>query len=396
MHAPKKELSFFTLLLMISFASVNGVLFTPALPNIAAFFFVSEGVAQQTVTWFLFGYTLGQLLYGPPANRFGRKPVLYMGVGLQIFSSFLCIIAGWLHLYLLLLLGRFLLGLGSAVGLKMAFTLLHEFYEPEVASQKISYLMMAFAIGPGLAVALGGILNAHYGWESCFYAGALYGIALFLLLLKLPETLETLDYAALQITHFVESYRIAFKTSLLTLGGFLMGFSTIFFYLFAAVGPFVAIKLLGMRSDTYGMANLVPPIGLLLGLIGSGKLSANYSAQSLIRAGILLSFAGCVWMLLAFTFHLSVFNALFLPMTLIQFGLAFIMPNASAVAMQAVEDKAHASAAMNFINMGTATVLLLILSYMSVTTLLMPVSFIVFSVALWGLYQGVIRSTPTV
>src|SRR5580700_3998703 len=84
-----RHLPFFTLLLMISFASVNAVLFTPALPAIAHFFMLSNDQAQLTVSWFLVGYALGQLIYGPLANRFGRKPALYAGISLQIVSSLL-------------------------------------------------------------------------------------------------------------------------------------------------------------------------------------------------------------------------------------------------------------------------------------------------------------------
>src|SRR5689334_10474305 len=98
------QLSFPTLLMLISFASVNAVLFTPALPQIADFFSISIESAQQTLGLFLIGYTLGQLLYGPLANRFGRKPALYGGVGLQILSSLLCVLAGSLQFYPLLIL----------------------------------------------------------------------------------------------------------------------------------------------------------------------------------------------------------------------------------------------------------------------------------------------------
>src|SRR5262245_5450852 len=110
--------SFFTLILLISFASVNAVLFTPALPAIAHYFNVTNDTAQLTMIWFLVGYTLGQLAYSPFANRYGRKPALFLGIGLQIISSVLCVISGYLHLYFILITGRFLLALGSGVGLK--------------------------------------------------------------------------------------------------------------------------------------------------------------------------------------------------------------------------------------------------------------------------------------
>src|ERR1700722_395130 len=117
----KSKPSFFTLLLMISFASVNAVLFAPALPDIARYFSISDNTAQQTMTWFLVGYALGQLIYSPFANRFGRKPALYIGISLQIISSLLCVLSGAIHEYWLLVLGRFFLALGAGVGLKMTF-----------------------------------------------------------------------------------------------------------------------------------------------------------------------------------------------------------------------------------------------------------------------------------
>ena len=122
------KLPFYTLMLMISFASVNAVLFTPALPSIATYFSITSATAQQTIIWFLVGYAFGQLMYGPLANRFGRKPALYMGVSLQIISCFMCIAAGVFHAYPLMVFGRFFLALGSGVGLTMTFTLVNECY----------------------------------------------------------------------------------------------------------------------------------------------------------------------------------------------------------------------------------------------------------------------------
>lgn len=83
-----------TLLLMISFTTFNAVLYTPALPNITRYFSISNNIAQLTITWFLLGYAIGQLLYGPLANRYSRKSALYAGIGIQIVSNFLCILAG--------------------------------------------------------------------------------------------------------------------------------------------------------------------------------------------------------------------------------------------------------------------------------------------------------------
>ncbi len=379
------RLSFFTLLLLISFASVNAVLFTPALPNIVHFFGIGEDTAQQTITWFLVGYAIGQLVYGPIANRFGRKPALYAGISLQIVSSLLCVLAGIIHEYGLLVVARFMLALGSGVGLKMTYTLVNECYEPKIASQKISYLMLAFAITPGLGVAVGGILNTYYGWTSCFYAGAIYGLVLLFFVARLPETQTTLNLNALKMKHLVHEYGTQFKNIQLMTGGLLMGASTCFVYVFAAVAPFIAIDIFGLTSSEYGLANIIPPIGLILGSVVGARLSKTYPLESIIRAGILIASLGTVLMFVAMFMQLPILFSLFLPMIIIYFGLCFILANASVIAMSHVSDKAHGSAVMNFINMGLATLVVLSLGLFSMKTMLLPAIYIILCVAMMGI-----------
>ena len=373
------KLPFFTLLLMISFASVNAVLFTPALPEITQFFSISNNNAQQTITWFLIGYTVGQLIYGPIANRFGRKYALYIGVGLQILSSLLCVISGVMHLYVLLVIGRFLLALGSGVGLKMTFTLVNECHDPKEAAQQISYLLLAFAITPGLGVALGGILTAHFGWMSCFYAGALYGLLLLLLVIRLPETQKILDHDAFKIKHLLNRYWLQFKNKQLVVGGLLMGSVTCFIYSFAAITPFIAMKYFGMNSAEYGFANLLPPIGLLLGSLTSASLVKRYSLKSIMAAGIVISVLGNIFMFALISLHIGAIYSIFIPTIIIYFGLCFILANASTIAMSHADDKAHASAVMNFINMGFATCVVLSIGIFSIYPLLLPILYLILS-----------------
>lgn len=383
--------SFFTLAMMISFASVNAVLFTPALPDIARFFLISHHKAEELITLFLIGYTLGQLIYGPLANRFGRKPALYAGIILQIVSSLLCVLSGIIHEYFILVLSRFLLALGSGVGLKMAFTMVNEFYTPQIASQKIAYLMLAFAVTPGLGIALGGILNTHFGWESCFYAGAIYGFILLLLVSRLEETHTNLHYHALKISSLMTAYSAQFRNNKLIAGGLLMGASTAFIYVFAAAAPFIAINLLGMNSADYGIANILPPIGLIIGSLVSAKLAKKYPLSFIIKMGIWLAFMGILLMLVINTILSSAILSLFVPMILIYFGLSLILPNASAIAMSHVEDKAHGSAVMNFINMGLATIAVLSLGFFPMTATLLPAFYFVLSGAMAGMYFFISR-----
>jgi len=380
------ELSFFTLLLLISFASVNAVLFTPALPAITHFFSISSSIAQQTITWFLVGYALGQLIYGPIANRFGRKSTLYAGISLQIISSMLCILAGIVNQYTLLVIGRFMLALGSGVGLKMTFTLVNECYEPKVASQKISYLLSAFAMAPGIATAFGGVLTAHYGWISCFYAGLCYGVALLVFVFRLPETQQYRDVNAFEYRHLISNYIVQFKNIQLIIGSLLMGCATCIVYIFAAVAPFIVINIFGMSSTEYGMANMIPPVGLILGSLVSAQFVQKYSLIKMIKFGIFMISIGVIFMMLMLKLHYSALFSLFLPMVIVYFGLCFIVANVSTVILSNVSDKSHGSAVMNFINMGLATLVVLSVGYFSLQPLLLPMVYLSLCVAMINMY----------
>lgn len=382
----KASPSFFTLLLLISFASVNAVLFTPALPRIAEFFTVSEEIAQHTITWYLIGYTLGQLLYGPIANRFGRKPAIYAGVSLQIIASLMCVSSATLDSFSFLVFSRFLLALGAGVGLKMTFTLVNECYTPKEASKKLSYLALAFAITPGLGAALGGILTHYFDWTSCFYASAIYGVVMLMLAFGLPETLENKNYHALKLKQLWHGYSSQFKNFHLVMGGMLMGAPTCFVYAFAALAPFIAINFYGMSSAEYGLAVLLPSLGLIIGSFVSAHLTASFSVRKLVCLGMVVATIGVVIIYSLMQTSLPLLFSLFTPMVIVYFGLSFIMPNASAHAMSFASDKAHGSAVMNFINMASGTLLVLILGNFEVKTMLLPTVYLLLCCAMFSYY----------
>src|SRR6202795_1670991 len=90
----QKEPHIVTLIIMSSFASMGAVIFTPALPEIAQYFQISQGHSQLTITLFLLGYAIGQLIYGPLSNRLGRKPAFY-----NCYLLFYFILASLIYLY---------------------------------------------------------------------------------------------------------------------------------------------------------------------------------------------------------------------------------------------------------------------------------------------------------
>lgn len=368
---------FIFLMLLISFGSVSAVLFTPALPQISQYFGISSNAAQLTVTVFLIGYAVGQLIYGPLANRFGYKPAIYIGIIGEIIGALLCIFSAPLHAFSLLIAARLLMALGASVGLKMTFTIVAEAYKDKQAAATISYLMTGFAVMPSLSVALGGFLTTHLGWQSCFYFLVLYGLLLMFLNYRAPELSQVLDQSALSLKQITSKYSRKLKNTQLTLSAALMGLSTAFVYLFAAQAPFLAMNYFKLSPDQYGLWNLIIPIGLIVGSQISALLVKKFEPLKVLFFGVILMFLGIFPLLVFFIFNIMEPWALFLPMIIIYGGISFIFPNASVLAMQHVSDKASASAMMSFINMGIATLIVLITGIMHQSWLLMPITFLI-------------------
>lgn len=371
----KKEPSLFILLLLASFASVSAVLFTPALPEIANFLGISSSQAEWTITIFLIGYAFGNLPWGPFSNRFGRKPAIYWGIALAILGSILVILVQWFPLFWLFLLGRFLSALGSSVGLKIAFTMIGDVYQGEAATRKISYFMLSFAMGPGIAIALGGFLTDTFGWSSTFYSLMGYSILLFILSLSLPETCQEKKPESLKIGKIATGYLNTFKNARIILSAFLMGCGGCFVYLFAAAAPFIGIDRIGLRPDQYGLLNFIPPLGMLAGTALTRKLTGKRDSLSIMLIGILIALAGAFFMLVSFLAGIVTAWTLFLPMPLLYAGLSLVFANASSLAMSHAKDKSNASAIMNFLNMGTCCIALFIFGLFPQQIFLLPLAF---------------------
>lgn len=367
---------FAILLILVSFGSVGAVLFTPALPSIESFFNVSIGKAQFTVTAYLIGYAFGQLPYGPLANRLGRKKTLYVGLSLAIIGSLLCALSASFESFGMLIFARVVQALGACVGLKISYTMIADTHEQTEATKMISRILLSFAIMPSIAVAIGGYLTQEFGWQSCFYFLAFFGLAAILLATRLPETAKRIDKQALEISSIYRGYKEKFRDQRLIISGLLMGCGSSVVYIFASKAPFIGIALIGLSPEEFGMFNLLPLIGMISGAFLATWAAGRYHFLSLILFGILASLLSTSLILVPFA--MSTINqwTLFLPMIVIYIVEALVFSNASAFGLSTAKNKSNASAVLNFINLGL-TVLAVFLSGIIYpeSALLMPICF---------------------
>lgn len=371
-----KEPHIISLMLLSAFAVMGAIIMTPALPKIADFFGKSVGVTQLVVTSFLFGYAVGQLIYGPIANRYGRKIALYIGIFVASLGSLFSILSSPFESFPLLILGRFLEAIGSSAGLVISFAMINDFYY-EAQARKISgLLMLAFAIVPGVATAVGGVLVQYFGWRACFYFLLVYGFVLYIPAFRLPETLTDKDLHATHIKSIFYNYKNNFFNKKLVGFACIAGFSSACIYVFGAEGPFIGIHILHTEPATYGFLSLLPFVGTFIGSLIVVRLTKFHSVF-VMKIAFVIEFLATITLLILFLMHFVSLSTLLIPMGVFCLGHPIMAGTGMPLAMQQSHDKANASAVMNFFVCGMSVLMTFLMSLLHIASAwIMPVIFL--------------------
>lgn len=366
-----------TLIVLISYGSIGAALFTPAIPTLMDRFGISASMAQLTVMLYLVGYSIGQLIYSPLAKRFGRKPALYTGIGLSLVGTFFCSIAGPLNSFSVLVVSRFVSALGASAGLSLTFLIISDYFYEKHARKVTAYTMLAFAVIPGVAIAIGGFLVAYLGWESCFYFLLLYGFFALYLVYRLAETGNGREKEATNVGKIFKAYQRDFKNKILVLYSIMIGATTAIIYIFAATAPIIAIKLMGISADRFGLLNLIPAAGYFIGNFVAARLASYMKIKTVLKLGVFIMGVGVMILALIFFCGWEGPLSLFFPMFIVYFGVPLFYSNAAVLATFRAPDKPNASSIMSFLNIGGAVVGLILIELLHLNPLYaMPSVFI--------------------
>ncbi len=373
MTQDKKPL-FGAILFLVSFASAGTVCIAPALPEMTGIFQSTEGALQQLIAWYLIGYALGQLLYGPIGHYVGRKQTAVWSITLSVILAALCFLTLRIPSVSLLVVLRFFLGLTMGVGLKMAFYYIATYYSDAEMSKRTSYLMASFALAPSLSVFVTGWLVDFVGWTGTLYFQLAYCIIGLLFAITLPKDRTAADHKSSGIWH---SYWLCLKNPIILLSALSMGVATTFVYVFASEAPFIAMTTLGISSGQYGLLNFFAVIGILIGGISGGKCAHYFKRSTFIIGGLSIMTLASILMLLAFAMGYIALFSLFFPIFVAFIGVALFQANSASNAMSEPQNKSYISSTINFINMAFAVIAVQVLSLTSPSNpLIMPIIFL--------------------
>ena len=366
----KNQLSvvlFMTALITVGHISTN--IYMPSMPSMALFFNTDVEHIQMTVSAYLAAFAFGQLVYGPISDRYGRRPVLIVGLSIFILATLISICMPFFNKSInILIFMRAIQALGASAGPIIARAIMRDLYSRDLMAKIMSYIAITMGLAPAFAPILGGYLEMWFDWRASFLVILFFCIfVLIFTLAKLPETNRYRSYNSSEkpitiITNFFILSKEPIYWRYTLIGSFV--FAGMFAFMTAA--PFVVINMMGYTAVVYGWASFSAIIGYMLGSFALSKLTDKIGINSSIPIGAFI--IGVFTLLLFLLAMIGKFNllSLFLPLTGMAFGMAIMFPSTMAGAISIYPRIAGAGAALyGFVQMIIAALGVWIVSKLS-------------------------------
>ncbi|MFD0025075.1 multidrug effflux MFS transporter [Streptomyces sp. NPDC058382] len=294
---PPKQLSALVAVLgaLTAVAPLATDMYVPGFPSMGAALHASSSAVQLTLTAFLAGLVVGQLLIGPMSDGWGRRRLLLSGVAGFVLFSLLCAVAPNVEL---LTAARFLQGVAGAAGMVLARAVITDCFRGADVPRYFALLSQIIGIAPIAAPVIGGAVLSFSTWRTVFVVLAVIGALLLAAVLsKVPETLPperrhsgglagTLRTMGALLTHR------AFMGYVLVLG-----FTSAALFAYISGSSFVFENVHGVSATVYSLIFASNAVGMLIAGATFARLSRRVRMNSLLIAGLTVSGVGAVALL---------------------------------------------------------------------------------------------------
>ncbi len=321
-------------------------MYLPAFPTIADSLVTTIDHVEASVSVFLFGYAISQLLFGPLSDRYGRAIMLVVGLVLFVAGSVLTGLAtGVEQLFAFRLLQA--LGGGASV---VVFAIVKDRFDEKESAQVISYIMALVVVAPLVAPIIGGYILVAWGWSAIFFTLAAYGAAaLVLVKLVVVETRGSADLPRRGLVggigRLLTAYGNVLSNGRAMAHIFAGAFSFAGLFAFVAGSPFVYIEYFGVAPQHYGfLVGANAAVMIAMNLVNARLLHDVAPSPKTVTAALLIGAAGLA---------LVVFNVAGLGLAWIVAGvvafvglLGLISANAVAAALSDFPDDAGTASAV--------------------------------------------------
>lgn len=350
--------NYFIFLLIITLMSSLGLvasdIYLPSMPEICLFFNRSSIEVQGTLSVYLFGLSLFQLVYGPLSDSFGRKKTVLVGVMIFFAGSILCLSK---ISFTLLLVGRFLQGIGACSGMVIGRAILADIYEPAQTSKILTTIFPIVGMSPAISPVIGGYLTRFMGWSSVFAVVAVLSLVLFsLVIFFLQESLPVTKRTRINLSTLIGNYK-RILTERMFIGYTLLvcsAYGGYFAYLSAS--PFF-LKELGYTTDKIGFAYISLSFCYIAGNLTARKLINSWSIDKALKLGATLFVSSLFLMYIFVNFSQFAVLAVLIPISILAFANGFLLPLGVGKAITIIpEIRGTASGVMGALQLGSGAV----------------------------------------
>ena len=367
---PWRDLRRIWLLIVISAVApimINGVL--PANSTIMAEFKVSYALVQWTLTIFMLALLIAQPILGYCADRWGRRPVMYLSLGLFAFGCFVSASASSMTV---LLIGRFLQGFGGSVCTFLPRAVVRDLYPQDRAASMIGFMTMAMMMAPMFGPAFGGWVTDQFDWRYIYIIlGTVGAVVAVIVWRSMAETQRKTD--AEKSVPFFKALVALMSMREFRSYAFLIAGTVGVYYSFLGSAPYLVMEVREQSASAFGRWFIVVALGYLAGNAAAALLSERIGIQRMITLGQIPLLIGTLGFWLSLFFDSP--GALFFPMACIAFSNGMSLPSLNTGAMNVHPPLAASAAGISgALQTGVGIVLTILLG------VLLPVSEIWFQI----------------
>lgn len=336
--------------LLVAIGPISMALFTPAMPQITHDFATTESMVKMTISLYFAGFALAQLVCGPLSDGFGRKPVIMAFMTIYLVASVIALVSPTIEV---LIVARFLQGIGGSVGVAIARAVVRDLYVGESSARIMNLIGLILGIGPAFAPTIGGITMELFGWHAIFVLMVLFGITVVLIChYALKETVAR-DLTRIRPRALVASYGKLLSSSYFMACGLVMAGGIGAFYTLAVVLPFILMNRIGLSPTAFGFSMLAQSGAFFAGSLTVRHTIRRFGAYRILPAGIFFIVAGSIGLAVLLRVFEPTFALVMLPVALYAYGAAFVMPAMSTASLAPFPHIAGAAAALGgFLQMG--------------------------------------------
>ena len=305
-------------------------IFIPSMPGLQDAFATDYATIQLTLTLYLVSTAIAQLFIGSFSDRFGRRPVMLLGLSLFLLGS----VAASLATSIEMLIGsRIIQAIGGCAGIVLSRTMIRDVYEQDLAASKIAYVTMAMVIAPMIAPSLGGFLDVWFSWRASFIAVAVMGaVVLACSVVMLHETHHQKQPMA-GLLGLLRSFARLLRLPKFCGYALTAAFSSGMFFAFLAGAPYIMVEIMGRAPSEYGLYFILVSLGYMLGNYIASQWSQRIGTQRMILIALALAFIGVGSLVFIGMAGVLVPLAFFGPMVVIAISNGLSLPNSMAAAI---------------------------------------------------------------